>query len=115
MSTIIANHATRRRAAAAERRGVIMGRPAIGYTAIGDTYAATPHVVIELRHADHLHHATQTAAARRIARELWGDRASVTRLSAGRYEGVWCGYTVPLPSFMESRYGQYRTAGLVEL
>ena len=115
MTTIIANHATRRRAAAAERRGVIMGRPAIEYVAIGDKFASTPHVIIELRHADHLHHATQTAAARRIARELWGGMADVIRLSAGRYEAVWCGHSTPLPSFMEERYGQYRTSGLVEL
>ena len=83
------------------------------YTAIGDTYAGIPHIVVTIDDVAELHHAKQTAAARRIARYLWGANGDAIRLGNGRYELVYIGNGAPLPKFMQAKYGQYRTRGTI--
>ena len=99
----------------AERQGVVAGIPAAEYDVVGDTFGPHPHLVVTVKHVDHVHHATVTAAARRIVKAVWGEHAEVARLEHGRYEGVYCDTDVPLPTFMQERYGQYHTSGLVQL
>lgn len=114
-NTCVVNPKTRARVAAAARRGIIAGIPCTGYTMTFDTFASSPYVIIELGRGMNLHHATETAAARRIARARWGELADVIRLSAGRYEAVWCGLDPVIPEWADARYGQYQTRGLADL
>jgi len=113
--TTVPNERARRAARSAERRDVIAGIPAVEYEIFGDTFGIIPHVVLDLRRATDLHHNTRAALARRIGRAVWGELAEPIHLGGGRYELVWCGSPVPLPDFMEARYGQYRARGLAEL
>lgn len=108
----IDNPAASRRVARSARRGIIEALPGVEYTLTGDTFGMYPHIVLDLRKADNLHHATRAALARRIARSVWGEQASASHIGGGRYELVWCALTPPLPDWMEARYGQYYARGL---
>lgn len=112
---VVANDTARRRVARSARRGIIEALPGVEYTITGDTFSYTPHIVLDLRKADTVHHATRAALARRIARAVWGERASALHIGGGRYELVWCGSGAPLPAWMNARYGQYSARGIAEL
>jgi hypothetical protein len=109
----IDNPAASRRVARSARRGIIEAIPGVEYTLTGDTFGYTPHIALDLRKADNMHHATRAALARRIARAVWGEHASVIHIGGGRYELVWCKYDVPLPEWMDARYGRYYDRGIV--
>lgn len=112
---IVANESARRRVARSARRGIVEALPGVEFTLTGDTFGYTPHIVLDLRKADMMHHATRAALARRIARAVWGEHASATHIGGGRYELVWCDIDAPLPSWMDARYGQYVARGIAEL
>ena len=110
---VVANEATRRRAARSAKRGIVEAIPGVEYVMRGDTFSHTPYIVLDLRKADVMHHATRAALARRIARATWGEHASATHIGGGRYELVWCWHSAPLPEWMDARYGQYTARGMV--
>ena len=118
MTTIlptINNPAASRRAARSAQRGIIEAIPGVEYMLIGNTFGHSPHIILDLRRADNMHHATRAALARRIARAVWGEHASASHIGGGRYELVWCGLTPPLPVWMNARYGRYYARGIAAL
>lgn len=112
---VVANEVARRRVARSARRGIVEALPGVEYTITGDTFSYTPHIILDLRKADTVHHATRAALARRIARAVWGEHASASHIGGGRYELVWCALDAPLPAWMDARYGQYTARGIAEL
>lgn len=83
------------------------------YTVMGDTFGPTPYLIVTIDGVADMHHAKGTAAARRVAQYLWGNKGSAKRLSNGRYELVYLGVDVPLPGFMEAKYGRYSMRGTI--
>ena len=111
----IDNTAASRRAARSARRGIVECVPGVEYALTGDTFGYSPHIILDLRKADNMHHSTRAALARRIARAVWGEHASASHIGGGRYELVWCAPTPPIPAWMDARYGKYYARGIAAI